>query len=195
MAFLSPAFKKHITALDTKTRVFSGKALFINLAIWVCKTTLPDILLMDINMPIMNGIIAARHIRERYLSVKIIIVTMSDDETNLFEAIKAGAPGYFLKDRHADQLHSLLVSIFKGETTFSGVIATKILNEFRQWGNKFGFEEKPTKKLDELSTRQNEIISLLANGLGNQEIAQKLFLSESTVKKRSQLDYGKIAVE
>jgi len=111
--------------------------------------------------------------------VKIVILTVSDDDQNLFEAIKSGAQGYLLKDLEPYQLYDLLESVSRGEAPLSGVVAAKILKEFNQ----------PTQSsiqtpevVDELTPREIDILELVVEGKTNKEIAYKLNISENTVK-------------
>src|SRR5450759_1911113 len=95
---------------------------------------MPDIVLMDISMPVLNGIEATRRISRELPSVQIVILTSSEEEKNLFEAIKGGARGYVLKDTPSRRLHDSLRGVMHGESTLAGVMASKMLEEFnRPW--------------------------------------------------------------
>jgi len=148
-------------------------------AIKVARETLPDVILMDIEMPKCDGLEATRRIKREMPHVKIVILTVSDDDQNLFEAIKSGAQGYLLKDLEPYQLYDLLESVSRGEAPLSGVVAAKILKEFNQ----------PTQSsiqtpevVDELTPREIDILELVVEGKTNKEIAYKLNISENTVK-------------
>lgn len=148
----------------------------------VCKVgeTMPDIVLMDVNMPVMDGIEAARQIKRKFPAVRVVMLTVSEEDVDLFQALKAGASGYILKDTPSRRLHDLLRGVLNNETPVSGAMATKIVKEF----NRPRDEEDPKCPLREaLTEREKAILELLARGKTNAEIAGQLFLSESTVKK------------
>lgn len=148
-------------------------------AITAARETLPDVILMDIGMPNCNGLDATRRIKREMPHVKIVILTVSDDDQNLFEAIKSGAQGYLLKDLEPYQLYDLLESIERGEAPLSGAIATKILKEFSQ-PNQDNAQE--LEVIDELTAREISTLQLVSEGKTNKEIASILFISENTVK-------------
>ena len=140
---------------------------------------LPDVILMDIGMPKCNGLEATRRIKREMPHVKIVILTVADDDQNLFEAIKSGAQGYLLKDLEPRQLYSLLESISRGEAPLSGVIAAKILKEFRRPSQE-GVADSAL--IEDLTEREISILHLVVDGKSNKEIANELFISENTVK-------------
>jgi DNA-binding NarL/FixJ family response regulator len=148
-------------------------------AVQLARELLPDLLLMDINMPNCNGLEATQRIKREMPYLKIVMLTVADDDHNLFEAIKSGAQGYLLKNLEPYQLFDLLDSISRGEAPLSGLIAAKILKEFTQ----------PTQPLqpeqglvEELTPRERHVLQLVAAGLTNKEIATDLVISENTVK-------------
>jgi DNA-binding NarL/FixJ family response regulator len=149
-------------------------------AIAVARETLPDVILMDINMPECDGLDATRRIKREMPHVKIVMLTVSDDDQHLFEAIKSGAQGYLLKNLEPDQLHDLLESISRGEAPLSGVIAAKILKEFARPDP--GLAEDLEVIIDELTSRESTILQLVSEGKTNKEIASDLVISENTVK-------------
>jgi DNA-binding NarL/FixJ family response regulator len=138
----------------------------------------PDIILMDINMPRLNGLEATRLIKTEMPNIKIIILTVSEDEGNLFEAIKSGAEGYLLKDIKADEFLKLLNGVTKDEAAISPFMAAKIIGEFKQQGTGLGKESSKS----ELSDREKEILELVSKGDLNREIALTLYITENTVK-------------
>jgi DNA-binding NarL/FixJ family response regulator len=147
-------------------------------AIKAARDILPDVILMDIGMPVLNGLEATRRIKREMPHVKIVMLTASDEDQNLFESIKSGAQGYLLKDLEPQQLYSLLDSLRKGEAPLSGAIATKILKEFTQ-----PTEATSEKEIvEELTSREINVLSLIAEGKTNKEIADELVISENTVK-------------
>ena len=173
-------FRKGLRALLEEEKDFEvvGEASDGREAIDLARTTRPDAILMDINMPICNGVEATRIIKAEQPDVKIVALTVSDDDQDLFEAIKAGAQGYLLKDLRPDELFEMLRAVMRGETPISPAIAGKLLNEFRRrpW-----HEPSETAGWD-LTARELEVLQLVAEGLGNAEIGGRLFIVEGTVK-------------
>jgi len=138
----------------------------------------PDVILMDITMPRMDGLEATRLIKVRLPEVKIVILTVSDEERTLFEAIKSGAQGYLLKDLQADEFFSLLSGIERGEAPISRGLASRILEEFaRRPAGRPG-----TGTPDELTDREREVLRWVSSGASNREAAAALHISENTVK-------------
>ncbi len=141
---------------------------------------LPDIVLMDINMPVMDGIEATRRISRELPSIRVVMLTMSEEEENLFKAIQFGAQGYILKDTPSKRLHDELRRMLHGETPLSGLMATKVLEEFNRPGGK---AQPGSEYRESLTERERTVLELIVQGLSNNEIAEKIFLSENTVKK------------
>jgi DNA-binding NarL/FixJ family response regulator len=138
----------------------------------------PDIILMDINMPRCNGLEATRLIKTEIPNTKIIILTVSEDEENLFEAIKSGAEGYLLKNIKSDEFLRLLDGVTKGEAAISPIMAARIIDDFAQ--RTTGQKEESSK--GELSDREKEVLELVRRGDPNKEIALALYITENTVK-------------
>jgi DNA-binding NarL/FixJ family response regulator len=151
-------------------------------AIEFCKTCAPDIVLMDICMPGKSGLDAGRYLLESYPDVKLVMLTMSADENDVFEAFRQGACGYILKDVSGTSLHDKLQDVAHGKITISSSIATKILTEFGDLTSKFS-DYKHLKNFHELTLRERDILRLLVEGLSNCEIGLQLYISEQTVKK------------
>lgn len=139
----------------------------------------PDIILMDIKMPICDGLEATRMIKAEIPEIKIIMLTVSDDEEDLFEAIKSGAAGYLLKNLKADDFFNLLFGVTKGEAAITPVLAAKIIEEFAR--QKTGETESPPSD-SEPTTRETDVLRLVASGSSNREIASYLNITENTVK-------------
>lgn len=139
----------------------------------------PDIILMDIKMPRCNGLEATRLIKAEYPKIKVIILTVSDDEEDLFEAIKSGAQGYLLKNIKAEEFVRLLDGVTKGEAAISPLLATKIIDEYSRQAAQVA---KPASPGNELSGREIDVLRLVTTGALNKEIAATLNITENTVK-------------
>lgn len=150
-------------------------------AVELARELLPDIILMDITMPVMDGLQATRLITRELPSVQVVMLTVSEDEENLFNAIQNGARGYVLKDIPSSGLHKKLTGVLRGEAALSGPMATKILNAFGKI--RPGTEGPEAAVLEPLTDREHQVLELVVQGLSNPEIAEKLCLSENTVKK------------
>jgi DNA-binding NarL/FixJ family response regulator len=150
-------------------------------ALQAVRKTLPDLVLMDITMPEMDGLEATRRIVREFPSTHVVMLTVSEEQEDLFDAIKVGAQGYVLKDMPSRRLHDLLRGIMQGESALSGAVATKILAEFSE--KITPRIREGTTDLDALTERENQVLALLAEGLSNKDIAEKLILSENTIKK------------
>jgi DNA-binding NarL/FixJ family response regulator len=138
----------------------------------------PDLVLMDIQMPLCNGLQATRLIKAEMPEIRIIIVTVSDEEEDLFEAIKSGAEGYVLKNMSGEEFSRVINDIAHGEAPLSKGLAAKILTEFARMSR----EPAPKgSEKDQLSDREREVLQEVASGASNKEIAARLFISESTV--------------
>jgi DNA-binding NarL/FixJ family response regulator len=140
----------------------------------------PEIVLMDVRMPGGGGIEACQAIKEVSPTVKILMLTISDEEEDLYEAIKAGASGYLLKEISIDEVADAIRSVHAGQSLISPSMATKLLNEFAHMAKKE--EEKAAAPAPRLTDREMEVLTLVAQGLNNRDIAKELFISENTVK-------------
>ncbi|MEO1290335.1 MAG: response regulator transcription factor [Chloroflexota bacterium] len=140
------------------------------------ETLSPDVVMMDLKMPIMNGVQATRRIREQFPDVVVLVLTTYDDDEWVLDAIRAGASGYLLKDSPREQILDAIDRIAKGETIVSSRITSK-LYQFVQQGS-----PRNSTIAQELTEREREILSLLANGLSNADIASRIHLAEGTVR-------------
>lgn len=160
-------------------------------AIELARETQPDIVLMDVDMPRCNGLAAVRRLKAEMPQVKIVMLTVSDDSDDLFEAVKSGAQGYLLKDLEPYQLIDMLHGVARGEAPLSGLMATKILEQFANAGPRAP-QAAPQEQThtagtaeDEvgiLSEREIEVLERVVAGKSNHEIAEALVITTNTVK-------------
>jgi len=139
----------------------------------------PDIIIMDVEMPEMTGVEAVRHIKEALPECKVVMLTISDDDDNLFKSIKNGAQGYLLKSMDPDDLIKEIKGLLKGEAALSKTIASKILREFNNISKK---QKEVDHQKFNLTEREAEVLRQVAQGITNKEIAAKLAITENTVK-------------
>lgn len=143
----------------------------------------PDVILMDLRMPNLDGLTATRLIKAELPDVKVVVLTMSDEDKDLFEAIKSGASGYLLKTEDTDRFLELLAGVARGEVPLSGNLAARILKEFagERKGNRGGLDQAAERE-GSLTARQAQVLTLVAEGLTYKEVGARLFLSERTIK-------------
>lgn len=156
--------------------IIAGEADTGEAALKQVEALTPDLILMDIHLPDMNGMEATRRIKENYPYVKIVMVTVSDDIVDLFESIKYGAQGYLLKHMEHDTWIPYLKAIMNDDTHIDKILAEQMLREFSEQNHITLNDEV------DLSTREREILIWVAKGLTNKEIALQLGISENTVK-------------
>jgi len=141
--------------------------------------TTPDVILMDLYMPEMDGVEATAYIKKEYPNVKVIVLTSFSDQAHVLPALRAGASGYILKDVEKDQLVEAIRSAYKGNIQLHPDIANALLSQTLPVEEK---EEEPSIQVDVLTARENEVLQLLAKGMSNKEVASVLVITEKTVK-------------
>ena len=141
---------------------------------------LPDFVLMDVQMPIMNGVEATGIIKAEHPEIKVVMLTVSADDEHLFGAIQSGAQGYLLKDTPSRQLRDRMRSVTKGQGTLSGIVTEKVIRKLNEQDS----APYAAELQGDLSERDRQVIALVAEGLSNEEIGKRLFISPATVKKQ-----------
>jgi DNA-binding NarL/FixJ family response regulator len=140
----------------------------------------PDVVLMDVRMPRMGGIDATRVIRQLFPATRIIVLTVSDEEDDLYGAVKAGANGYLLKEVSIEEVADAVRAVYGGQSLISPSLASKLLNEFE--GQVGTLKEAVLGAGPRLSEREVEILKMIALGMGNHGVAERLGMSENTVR-------------
>lgn len=150
----------------------------------------PDIVLLDISMPNMNGIQTLRRLKDMDNTIKVIMLTFHEDREYLFETINLGADGYVLKDAESESLIKAIRDVFKGESYIYPTLATELVKEFSRREER----SKQRTNINNLTKREYEVLTLIAEGFNNREIANHLFISEKTVKNHVSNIFKKIDV-
>jgi two-component system NarL family response regulator len=156
------------------------------------KALKPDVILMDISMPQMNGVEATRAIRKLSPEIGIVVLTMHEDDATIFDLVRTGVHGYLLKDSDSSEVIKAIQSIYKGESMIHPSIARKILGEFSQLGREE--VKRPPRPAHNLSAREVDILRRVAKGKTNKEIASELQLSEKTIKNHVRNIFHKMGV-
>jgi RNA polymerase sigma factor (sigma-70 family) len=170
---------------DQKEFVIVGEASNGIQAIEKTKELLPDLILMDISMPKMNGFEATKEIKSQYPNIKIVMMTVSYEITDWFEALKRGAQGYLLKNLNTEDLLNGLKAYSMDEIPMSKEMAFRIWKEFKKDG----------QAEETLSVREQEVLQLVAKGCSNKEISKQLSISENTVKTHMKNILGKLQLD
>lgn len=179
---------RYLLNLDSTIQVVGTYARAESLLTALPLTPLPDIVLMDIGLPAMNGIEATRHIKNRYPGISILILTIFEEIEGILDAIKAGADGYLLKNTRPGQLVEQIKNVRAGGSPISPTVARRLLQEIQK-------EKEHHPKQDySLTPREKEILKSIADGLTYKEIAQQHYIAESTAKKHILHIYRKLNV-
>lgn len=186
-----PLFRHGIRSLLNAAEDFQvvGEAATGDEAIRLAAALQPDVTMMDIQMPNVNGIEATRQILRESPNIRILIVTMFEDDASVFTALRAGARGYVLKDAEKDDLLLALRAVGRGEAIFSPAIATRMIDFFAALRL-----STPPNAFPELTEREREILALIAEGKSNNEIAARLMLSPGTVRNYVSNVFSKLQV-
>jgi DNA-binding NarL/FixJ family response regulator len=164
--------------LETDIKVV-GEAENGEVAIDLARRLMPDVVLMDIRMPKLDGIKATQKIKQEMPNVAVVILTIYDDDASVFDAIKAGAIGYILKDSPIEDALQAVRAAYRGEGMMHPGVAARVMREFARLHNERAAD---MEMFADLTDREREVLKLLASGKRNREIAEALFISEKTVK-------------
>jgi DNA-binding NarL/FixJ family response regulator len=189
-SFLIKAIKEKLSffeAIQIKFSALNGAELLTKLD----ENHNLDVLLMDIEMPVLNGVEATAIVKQKYPHIKVIMLTAFDNDENIFNAIKAGADGYLLKEVNPTDLHQGIIETLNGGAAMNPSIALKTLKLLR---NPIDFDAKTEEEEIKLSTREIEVLEQLSKGLNYNQIADNLILSPSTVRKHIENIYTKLQV-
>lgn len=154
----------------------------------------PDVILMDLQMPVLDGAAATRRLKEMGHPARVIVLTTFDDDDRVFDGLRAGAVGYMLKDVSSDVLVMAIRATARGESFLQPSVAAKVLSEFNRLETVAGTAPPRSGLVEPLSERELEIVRLVAAGDSNREIAARLFITEGTVKNHVTNILGKLAV-
>ncbi len=157
-----------------------GEAADGHEAVEKAQELMPDVVLMDVRMPGQSGIKATEEIKDNLPHAKVLMLTISDEEADLYDAIKAGASGYLLKEISIDEVAEAVRSVWAGQSRISPSMASKLLTEFAAMSKRAN--ERQQLPAPRLTDREMEVLKLVAQGMNNRDIAKELFISENTVK-------------
>lgn len=152
----------------------------------------PDVVLMDVRMPVMDGVAATRELTRRGHTAAVIILTTFEDEEYIFEGLAAGARGYLLKDAEYEELSHAIRTVAAGEALLQPQITARVLKEFSRLASVSGNRPKPQPLVEPLTDREMEVLRLIASGATNQDIAEKLYIGLGTVKHHVRSIFAKL---
>lgn len=161
-------------------------------AISLAKRLRPDVILMDLRMPVLDGVAATRRLTAELPSARVIVLTTFDDDDHVFDGLRAGAVGYLLKDVPSQKLVEAIQAAARGESFLQPSVAAKVIAEFTRATTEPAARVQPL--VEPLSERELEILSIIAAGASNKEIANQLFIAEGTVKNHVTNILGKLGV-
>jgi DNA-binding NarL/FixJ family response regulator len=185
---LKSVIESRSDAIEIVGIAYNGKE-----ALELVRTLNPDIALLDIRMPVMDGVEATALIRQKYPETQVVILTTYDDEVYVHEALSKGAVGYLLKETQPSNLIMCLLAVKEGSVLISPAIAMKLVKRLDASAEGPG-RKAATSRLDDLTRREKEVLLHLSQGLNNQEIAAKLCIEEQTVRNHVSMIYSKIGV-
>lgn len=186
---------KTVLRTRAKDMIVSGVANDGPAALVMVATEQPDVVIMDVRMPGMNGVEATRQIKEKFPATRVLMFTTFDDDDYVIEALKLGAVGYLLKDMSPEELITAIRAVHEGGVLISPKVAAKIVDKLvYQPGKERSPDSEPISLTNDLSNREKEVLRLLAQGLDNKEIAARLFIAEQTVKNHVSVIYSKLGV-
>lgn len=159
-------------------------------AVQLARTYRPDVILMDINMPGTNGLQAIKEIKQEKLESRVIVLTIHEDREYLFKTLQMGAEGYVLKDAETSVLIEAIRNVYSGQSYIQPNMTMELVKEF----NRVTLHEKEKHDENNLTTREIEVLELIAEGMINKEIAKKLYISEKTVKNHVSNIFRKLNV-
>ncbi len=185
-----PVFRTGLRTLveESPALTYVGEATDGQQAVEVCTATEPDVVLMDICMPGVSGIDATRQILANRPDTAVLMLTMLEDDTSVFAAMRAGARGYILKGADEEQILRAVTAVAAGEVIFGAAVATRMAAFFQSG------QRSATPAFPALSSREHDILELIAGGLSNPAIAQRLALSEKTVRNNVSSIFAKLRV-
>ncbi|HWH33824.1 MAG TPA: response regulator transcription factor [Acidimicrobiales bacterium] len=160
-----------------------GEAADGDEALELAEALRPDVVLMDVSMPVLDGVEATRRIRQRLPEVRVVMLTMHADETTMARAIRAGADGYLVKDCSTEEIAETVRLVAGGQTAVSREVAVSMLREVRSM---------PPEVEEVVSKREEEVLQLIADGCSSAEVAEQLFISQKTVKNHLASIYQKL---
>ena len=172
-----------------------GEAAAGHEALELCSRLRPDLLLMDVRMPGMDGLTATRNIKQRYPEISVLVVTMHDNPDHLIEALRAGAAGYVLKDSSQEEIISAVRRVREGESPLDAELAARLLRRIAaETGERRGSASRRSVHRERLTPRELEVLALMKLGLTNPQIAQELVISARTAKNHVEHIMGKLGV-